>query len=63
VINDECQGDKNEDKKKHVCARIALHCEVDVELTCENKEDNNEREDRAWPDEYKNTKNDEHAMP
>lgn len=36
-----------------------MHGEVDVELACENEKHENKGEYRSWPDENKNTENNE----
>jgi hypothetical protein len=58
MINNQCEGNKKKNEEKHTVCSISLYCEVNVELTGDNNEGDEEGEYRSRPDEDENTQKD-----
>ena len=55
VVNDKCKRYQKQDKEEHVHYGITMLREINIELGSKNNKRQYKRQDRAWPNENKNT--------
>jgi hypothetical protein len=63
MVNDKSERYQNQDEKKHIHDRIAVLCEIDIQLRGKNDKRKNKRQNWSRPNKNQDTQDDIKAIP